>query len=148
MRTFLETNGDITLTVIRVVLGTVMFAHGAQKLLGWFGGYGFKGTMGYLTGQVGLPSVVALLVIGIEFFGGLALVGGLGVRVVTVGVVAVMIGAVITAHLPNGFFMNWGGSQKGEGYEYHLIVLAASAALILRGGGKWSLDTLLVENFL
>ena len=143
MNQILETANDPAFTIIRLVVGAMIFAHGAQKLVGWFGGYGFQGTMGYLTGTAGLPYVVALLVVLIEFFGGIGLVVGLGVRVAALGVIAVMIGAAVTQHRQHGFFMNWDGNQKGEGYEFHIVVVAAAAALVIRGGGAWALDTML-----
>ena len=146
MNQIFETVNDPAFLILRVVVGGMIFAHGAHKLLGWFGGYGFKGTMGFLTGTAKLPYVIALLVIVIEFFGGLGLIVGLGVRVAAAGVIAVMIGAAITAHRSHGFFMNWSGAQKGEGYEFHLIVIAAATALLLRGGGAWALDSLITAN--
>jgi putative oxidoreductase len=139
-RRVLATEGDWGATVARVALGAVMLPHGAQKLLGWFGGYGFQGTMGFLTTQVGLPYPIALLVILIESIGALALVLGLAGRVVAAGVAAVMIGAVATVHLHNGFFMNWAGTQKGEGFEYHILAIALALVVILRGSGAASAD--------
>lgn len=141
MNQIFTTVDDPVLTVLRLVVGGVIFAHGAQKLLGWFGGYGFKGTMGFLTGTMKLPYVIGVLVILIEFFGALGLIFGLGVRPAALGIIVVMIGAVVTSHLPHGFFMNWGGNQKGEGYELHLLVIGISAALLVRGGGAWALDS-------
>ena len=134
------TRASITPTVLRMVLGLVMFPHGAQKLLGWFGGYGFDGTMGFLTGQAGLPSLVAFLVIMIEFFGSLALIAGAFSRVAALGIIAVMVGAVATVHLPNGFFMNWTGAQAGEGFEYHLLAIGIAIAVIISGSGLFSID--------
>jgi putative oxidoreductase len=140
LRRVLATDGDWGATVARVALGAVMLPHGAQKLLGWFGGYGFQGTMGFLTTQAGLPYPIALLVILIESFGALALVLGLAGRVMAAGVVAVMVGAIATVHLANGFFMNWAGTQKGEGFEYHILALALALVVILRGSGAASVD--------
>jgi putative oxidoreductase len=125
--------------MLRVVLGVVFFAHGAQKLLGWFGGYGFHGTMGMFE-HMGMPAPVALLIICTEFFGGLGLIVGLLTRIAALGIGAEMIGAIFLVHLPNGFFMNWAGTQKGEGFEYHLLTIATAAALLLRGSGAFSLD--------
>ena len=125
----------------RLVLAAVMFPHGAQKLFGWFGGYGFDGTMGYLTSSVGLPSPLALLVILAESFGAIALAAGAFSRVTAFGIAAVMVGAVLTGHLSHGFFMNWSGTSAGEGFEYHLLALALSLPLIVKGGGAWSLDS-------
>lgn len=140
IKRLLSTRDDATATVLRLTLGGVMFAHGAQKLLGWFGGYGFEGTMGFLTGSIGLPAVVAALVILVEFFGGLALLVGFAGRIMAGGVAAIMLGAIVTVHAQHGFFMNWSGSQPGEGFEYHLLALAMAAALILKGSGALSVD--------
>jgi len=135
-----RTDGDVAPLLLRVTLGAVMFPHGAQKLLGWFGGYGFEGTMGFLTGSAGLPWIVALLVIVAESFGSLALVTGFLGRAAAFGVGAVMTGAILTVHLPNGFFMNWSGQQAGEGFEFHLLVLGMVAALLVKGSGALSID--------
>ena len=145
LRRVLATEGDGGATVARVALGAVMLPHGAQKLLGWFGGYGFQGTMGFLTTQVGLPYPIAVLVILIESIGSLALVLGLAGRVMAAGVAAVMVGAVVTTHLPNGFFMNWAGTQKGEGFEYHLLATALALIVMLRGSGAASVDRALSD---
>jgi putative oxidoreductase len=139
LKRLMGTSNDVSLTILRVVLGTVLFAHGAQKMLGWFGGYGFHGTMGFFT-QMGTPAPVALLIICTEFFGGLGLIVGLLSRIAALGIAGLMIGAIFMVHLPNGFFMNWAGNQKGEGIEYHLLVLAMAAALLLHGAGAFSLD--------
>jgi len=138
-----RTDADRGALIARVALGGVMLPHGAQKLLGWFGGYGFTGTMGFLTHDAGLPWIVALTVILAESFGALALVLGLFGRVGALGVSAVMIGAVATVHLPNGFFMNWFGNQKGEGFEYHLLALGLAAVVLVRGSGALSVDRVL-----
>jgi putative oxidoreductase len=133
------TSSDVSLTILRLVLGVVFFAHGAQKMLGWFGGYGFQGTMGFFE-HMGMPAPVALLIICTEFFGGLGLIVGLLTRIAALGIGVEMIGAVFMVHLQNGFFMNWYGTQKGEGFEYHLLAIAVAAALLLRGSGAFSLD--------
>lgn len=130
--------------MLRLVLGVVFFAHGAQKLLGWFGGYGFHGTMGFFE-HLGMPAPVAFLIICTEFFGGLGLIVGLLTRIAALGIGVEMIGAIFMVHLPNGFFMNWYGTQKGEGFEYHLLAIAIAAALLLRGAGKFSVDHALSE---
>ena len=140
VRAITATTAEITPAVLRLVLGLVMFPHGAQKLLGWFGGYGFSGTMGFLTQQAGLPTPIALLVIVIEFFGSLALILGAFSRAAALGVIAVMVGAVMTVHLPNGFFMNWSGAQPGEGFEYHLLAIAIALAIVIKGSGAFSID--------
>ena len=127
---------------LRVALGVMMFPHGAQKLLGWFGGYGFNGTMGYFTGTVGTPWVVGLLVILGEFFGSLMLIAGFGTRFAAASLVVIMLGAAWQLR-GNGFFMNWFGNQKGEGVELFILAVGLGLALVALGGGKWSLDALL-----
>lgn len=135
----LSTSNDVTLTILRLVLGVVFFAHGAQKMLGWFGGYGFHATMGFFT-HGGMPAPLAFLVICTEFFGGLGLMVGLLTRVAALGIAGLMVGAIFMVHLQNGFFMNWMGTQKGEGIEYHLLAIAIAATLLLRGAGAFSAD--------
>jgi len=136
----LATDASIAPVILRVVLAVAMFPHGAQKVLGWFGGYGFSGTMGFLTGQIGMPWIAAFAVVMLEFFGPLLLLVGLGSRVIGASFAAIMVGAVATVHLSHGFFMNWSGQQQGEGFEYHLLVIGMGLALALTGGGRWSLD--------
>jgi len=138
-RKLLTTSNNWTLTLMRLVLGVVFFAHGAQKMLGWFGGYGFSGTMGYFT-HSGIPAPLAFLAIAAEFFGGIGLVIGLLSRVAAFGIVVNMLVAVLTVHLPFGLFMNWFGAQKGEGIEYHLLAIALGIAILVMGGGAASID--------
>ena len=142
-RKLIATDNDIATTILRLALGVIFFAHGAQKMLGWFGGYGFTGTMGFFTGVLHIPAVFAFLAIAAEFFGGLGLILGLLTRVASFGIFCNMIVAVAMIHHNFGFFMNWTGTQKGEGYEYHLLLVAASAFLIIRGAGAASVDRLL-----
>jgi putative oxidoreductase len=143
VRALLRTEDGVAPLIARLALGLVMLPHGLQKVFGWFGGYGFEGTMGFLTGQVGLPWVVAFLVILIESLGAVALIVGALGRLAALGMVALMAGAVATTHLANGFFMNWTGQQAGEGFEYHLLVIALAAVVMVAGSGKASLDRLL-----
>jgi putative oxidoreductase len=143
IRKLTATSNDIATTFLRLVLGVIFFAHGAQKMLGWFGGYGFTGTMGFFTGMLHIPAVFAFLAIAAEFFGGLGLVFGLFTRVAAFGIFCNMLVAVAMVHHQFGFFMNWTGAQKGEGYEYHLVLLAASVVLMIRGAGAASVDRLL-----
>ena len=140
LKRLFHTPDDIAFTVLRLVLGVVFFVHGSQKMLGWFGGYGFKGTMGFFTQTAHIPAVFAFLAIAAEFFGGLGLIVGLLSRIAAFGITVNMLVAIFTVHLANGFFMNWTGQQKGEGYEYHLLVLAMTVALMIRGAGAFSLD--------
>lgn len=136
------TGDTFAATALRLALGIMILPHGLQKTLGWFGGYGFKGTMGYLTGTVGAPWVFALLAILAESVGGLMLIAGFGTRVAALGVGGVMIVAA-AQHRANGFFMNWYGAQKGEGIEFHLLALGIVVALLILGGGKFSVDSLI-----
>jgi putative oxidoreductase len=145
-RKFFGTGSDLTPVFQRLALALVIFPHGAQKVLGWFGGYGFDGTLAYFTGQ-GLPAPVVLLVFAAEFLGPLGLVTGFLTRLSALGIGLVMLGATLTVHLPNGFFMNWMGAQAGEGFEYHLLALALAIPLVVNGAGRWSLDGLLAKRF-
>jgi putative oxidoreductase len=142
-RKVIATDNDIAVTILRLVLGVVFFAHGAQKMLGWFGGYGFSGTMGYFTGLLHIPTPFAFLAIAAEFFGGLGLIFGLLTRVAAFGISCNMLVAVTMIHHQFGFFVNWTGMQKGEGYEFHLLALAITAFLMIRGAGAASVDRLL-----
>jgi putative oxidoreductase len=143
VRKLITTDNDFAITVVRTVAGIVFFAHGAQKMLGWFGGYGFSGTMGFFTGMMHIPAPFAFLAISAEFFGGLGLIFGLLTRVAAFGIFCNMVVAVAVVHHHFGFFANWTGAQKGEGYEYHLLALAIMVLLMIRGGGAASLDRLL-----
>jgi putative oxidoreductase len=127
--------------VARLALALLILPHGAQHALGWFGGYGFSGTLGWMTGALGLPAPLAALAIVTELLAPLALVVGAGSRLAALGVAGIMLGAIST-HLPNGFFMNWFGAlpSGSEGFEYHLVVLALCAVVVLQGGGAFSVD--------
>ena len=146
MRQLFQTDDSWTGLILRLTLGLVMFPHGAQKLLGWYGGFGFTGTMGIFTETMHLPWIVALLVIVGEFFGSLGLIAGLLTRFTAVSFMVIMLGAIITVHLQNGFFMNWSGKQLGEGYEYHLLVIGIGLALLVTGAGMWSVDKVIAER--
>ena len=140
--TLLATRDDVTLTFARLALGAVMFAHGAQKALGWFGGYGVSGTMGFFTQQMHIPALFAFLAIAAEFAGSLALLGGLTTRIAALGILTNMIVAVLTTHASVGFFMNWYGQYPAghEGFEYHILAAGLALILIVRGGGAFSID--------
>jgi len=140
MKKLFQTDDDLSGLILRVVLGVVMLPHGAQKLLGWFGGYGFSATMAMFTDKMHIPAALAFLVIIGESLGSLGLIAGFLTRVGAFGILCNMIGAVLLVHWPNGFFMNWFGKQAGEGFEYHLLAIAISVVLLIIGGGKWSLD--------
>ena len=143
IRKLIATDNDGATTILRFVVGAIFFAHGAQKMLGWFGGYGFTGTMGFFTGVMHIPAFLAFLAIAAEFFGGLGLIFGLLTRIAAFGIFTNMLVAIVMVHSQFGLFMNWTGAQKGEGYEYHLLVLAITAFLMIRGAGAASLDRLL-----
>lgn len=140
MKTLFQTDEAWSSLILRVTLGLVMLPHGAQKLLGWFGGGGFAGTMGFFTEQMHVPAVIAFLVIIGESFGSLGLILGFLTRFTAASLSLIMIGAIAMVHWPNGFFMNWFGKQAGEGFEYHLLVIGMSLALLIAGAGKWSVD--------
>jgi putative oxidoreductase len=140
VRKLFATDDDMATALLRLVLGVVFFAHGAQKMLGWFGGFGFSGTMGFFTGTMHILAPFAFLAIAAEFFGGLGLILGFVTRIAAFGIAVNMLVAIATVHSGFGFFMNWNGTQKGEGFEYHLLVLAMTAFLMIRGAGAFSID--------
>jgi len=140
MKTFFQTEERWAPVILRVMLALVIFPHGAQKVLGWYGGHGFEGTMGFFTQQMGLPWVIAFLVIMGEFLGPLALAAGFLTRFTAASLGVIMVGAIATVHWPHGFFMNWFGQQAGEGFEYHLLVIGMGLSLLITGAGKWSVD--------
>ena len=146
MKYLFQTNDNFSYWIPRIILGLVILPHGAQKLLGWFGGFGFTNTMTYFTQTAGLPWIIAFLVIMGESFGALGLIFGFLTRLSAFGLICIMLGAIITVHSPNGFFMNWFGKQAGEGFEYHLLVIGICIPLLIGGGGRYSVDGLLVNN--
>src|SRR4249920_706530 len=137
-----ETDSSVVGLILRITLAVVMFPHGAQKVFGWFGGHGFRGTMKFFTSS-GIPAILALLAIAAEFLGPLGLAVGLLTRVAALGIACVMLIAIVIVHWQHRFFMNWDGNQKGEGFEYHLLVLGIAISLIIAGAGSWSLDAAL-----
>jgi len=142
-----DTGNDWTGLMIRLTIGLILFPHGAQKMLGLFGGYGFGGTMAYFTDTLHLPGIIGFLIIIIEFAGSLALIAGFGTRIWATLTIILMIGIIITTNLQNGFFMNWSGNQKGEGFEYHLLIIGLCIATLISGSGKYSVDrTLAAAN--
>src|ERR1700676_907943 len=134
-RKLFATDENTATAIIRLVLGVVFFAHGAQKMLGWFGGYGFSGTMGFFSRTMHIPAPLAFLAVAAEFFGGMGLILGFLTRIAAFGIAVNMVVAIATVHSGFGFFMNWSGAQKGEGFEYHVLVLAMTVFLIIRGAG-------------
>jgi putative oxidoreductase len=145
LRKLISTDNDSATAVLRFVLGVIFFAHGAQKMLGWFGGYGFSGTMGFFTDVMHIPVLFAFLALTAEFFGGLGLILGFLTRIAALGIFFNMVVAIAMVHYRFGFFMNWTGAQKGEGFEYHLLVLAITAFLMIRGAGAVSIDRVLAS---
>ncbi len=139
LQTFFNTDQNVAALVLRLMLALVILPHGAQKVLGWFGGHGWKGTWGFFKG-LGLPSIAILLVFAAEFLGPLGLITGFLTRLAALGIALTMLGAIWIAHRKVGFFMNWSGQQKGEGYEFHLLAIAMAAALIVLGAGPLSID--------
>ncbi|HLK66572.1 MAG TPA: DoxX family protein [Bryobacteraceae bacterium] len=140
VRKLFQTDDSMATTILRLVLGLIFAAHGAQKMLGWFGGAGFSHTMGFFTNGMHIPAPFAFLAIAAEFFGGFGLLLGFLTRVAAFGITVNMLVAIGMVHGAVGFFMNWSGTQKGEGFEYHLLVLAMTIFLMIRGAGALSVD--------
>jgi putative oxidoreductase len=140
-----STDPDWTITAIRVTLGVVFFAHGAQKMLGWFGGHGLKETLRTMHEFLHLPVPLAFLAVTSEFLGGVGLIVGLLSRVAAIGICITMLAAVVMVHGRNGLFMNWLGDRKGHGFEYHLLAIAMAIAIVVQGSGAASLDRLLLS---
>jgi putative oxidoreductase len=138
-----STEPDWTLTTIRVILGAVFFAHGAQKMLGWFGGHGLKETLRAMHQFLRLPVPLAFLAVATEFFGGVGLIVGLLSRVAAIGICITMLAAIVMVHGRNGLFLDWFGDRKGHGFEYHLLAIALAVAIVVRGSGAASLDRIL-----
>ncbi len=126
--------------ILRATLSIVLFPHGAQLLFGWFNGFGFSASMEYFTQTEALPWLVGLAVILLQFFGALFIFAGLFTRAVSAGLLGLFIGMVVTSHWQHGFFMNWLGTQKGEGYEFHVLAIGLSLALLVFGPGKYAAD--------
>lgn len=131
---------------IRITLGVVVFPHGAQKLFGWFGGYGFSGTMEFFTDTMGLPWLIGFLVILLESIGAIALIAGFATRIMAVSYLLLALGIVFTSSIQHGFFMNWFGNQQGEGYEYFILWIGMAISLIVIGAGKYSVDGTFVSK--
>jgi putative oxidoreductase len=148
IRQLFATDDSIATSILRLMLGLVFFAHGAQKMLGWFGGFGFTGTMHFFTGMMHIPAPLAFLAISAEFFGGIGLIFGFLTRIAAFGIGVNMLVAITTVHHAFGFFMNWTGTQKGEGFEFHLLVLAIVAFLVIRGAGAFSVDRVVSTSVL
>jgi len=146
LQLLLRTDDSAAPLLARLALGLVMFPHGAQKVLGWFGGYGFDATMGFFTGTLHIPAFLAFLAILAEFGGSLGLILGFLSRLSAFGIAVTMGVAIFMAHAGNGFFMNWSGTQKGEGFEYHLLAIGLALVVLIHGAGKASIDGLLAKR--
>lgn len=142
-----STSGDIIPLILRITAFVVIFPHGAQKLLGWFGGYGFKGTYGFFTGTMKFPGILAVLIILGESFGSALILVGFLTKFAAASIAIIMIGAAFLAHRQNGFFINWNGNQKGEGYEFHILATGLLIALVVGGAGVYSIDFNLIGKF-
>ncbi|HYR21218.1 MAG TPA: DoxX family protein [Myxococcales bacterium] len=145
LRKFLSTDNDPAALVMRLALGLVFFAHGGQKVLGWWGGYGASATIQGFA-KMGLPPVVTVLIMAAELGGGILLILGFLTRLAALGIGCVMAGALFLVHAKVGFFMNWAGTQKGEGFEYHILALGLAIALLIKGGGALSVDRALARE--
>ena len=139
MRNILATEDNIAYFLARLFLGIVILPHGLQKTLGMFGGYGLTGTVDFFT-SMGMPLIVAYLIIIGESLGSLGLIVGFLGRVGALGIALIMLGAILMVHVKNGFFMNWSGNQQGEGFEFHLLAIGLALIVLIKGSGKWSID--------
>jgi putative oxidoreductase len=145
LKKLVATPNDPLLTALRLTLGIIFLAHGAQKTLGLFGGYGFSGTMHFFTNVMHIPAPLAFVAIMAEFAGGIALILGLASRLAALSIAVTMVVAIVMVNAQNGLFMNWFGTQKGEGIEYHLLAIAVALPIIVRGSGALSIDRLLAN---
>ena len=139
------TTDSVSLLVLRVALGIVILPHGLQKVFGWFGGWGLEGTLGWFA-SIGIPAFLGILAIAADFAGALALIAGATARLAAFGIGVNMVVAALVVHRANGFFMNWGGNQAGEGFEFHILAAAMALVLVLGGAGRWSLDRVLASR--
>jgi putative oxidoreductase len=146
-RRLVQTPDYHSLTLLRLGLGAIFFAHGAQKMLGLFGGYGYAATMNMFTQQLGIPEALALLAMLAEFLGGIGLILGLFGRIAAFGIFIDMLIAMSLVHLRNGFFMNWTGTQQGEGFEFHILAICAAVTIMSLGAGAWSFDRLIEGSY-
>jgi len=130
--------------LVRLGLGIVFFAHGSQKVLGWFGGPGLPGTVGYMKQSLGVPAPLAALAALTEFLAGCGLLVGFLARPAAVGIIAVMLVAIAKVHGKHGFFINFSNTPgKGHGYEFNLVLLAMALSIVIGGAGALSIDRLI-----
>lgn len=133
-----------SLFIVRVALGIIFFAHGAQKVFGWFGGPGLRGLITYFRQALGVPPPLTVLAAFTELLGGLAMIVGLLARPAAVGLIIVMLVAIATVHWKNGFFLNWSLEPgKGHGFEMNLALIAMALAVLVGGAGAFSVDRLI-----
>ena len=144
----LTTQASWLQTLVRLTAGGVLLPHGAQHFLGWFGGFGFTGTLTWMTDSQGFPAPLAAAGILLEFFGPLALVAGIATRPIALAL-AVFMTVAASTHVANGFFMNWVGAQPAgiEGFEYHILAVVLCLVAAVRGGGAGSVDRALTTRF-
>lgn len=142
----IRTRADVSALVLRLALAVVFFPHGAQKVFGWFGGQGLNATLQGFSHGMGLPLALVWLVMAAELLGAIGLFLGFLGRIAAFGIFCDMIGAIWLVHAKNGFFMNWAGNKPGEGFEFHILVLAIALALMIKGSGLWSVDRALTRE--
>lgn len=145
LRAIFRTDDDASALVARLALGIVILPHGLQKLLGMFGGAGFTATIDYFVSS-GLPAFLAVLIIIGEALGSLGLILGFLSRVAALGITIIMLGAILTVHIKFGFFMNWTGTQAGEGFEFHILAIGLALVVLIKGGGLWSVDASITKS--
>ncbi len=146
IQTLLTSQSNLGFSIARLILGLVLFPHGAQKMLGLFGGFGFSGTMEFFSQQMGLPPIVGFSVIAIEFFGSISLILGLLSRCWAIAIIGLFMGIIFTSQLQNGFFMNWFGNQEGEGYEYSILIIGLALSILINGSGGYALDNIIIKS--
>jgi len=146
IESLIGTDTDWVVGIIRIVLGIIFFGHGAQKMLGWYGGPGLASSMRTFTEHLHLPSTLAFLVIAGELFSGIGLIVGLFSRIAALVIALTMVGAIATVHFRFGLFLNWFGTQKGHGIEYHLLAIALALVVVVKGAGALSVDRLVYEH--
>jgi putative oxidoreductase len=142
-----RTSEDIGAFIIRITLGVVIFPHGAQKLLGWFDGGGFMGTIESFKNNFDVHPVLTVLVILAESVGSLLLILGIGGRFMAFSIGAVMAGAIALVHWQHGFFIDWRLTGQGHGIEFHVLALGMAAMILIKGSGLWSVDSLLTKKW-
>ena len=144
LETLVQTRDTLALLPIRLALGAIFIGHGGQKLFGWFGGYGPKGTIGYFQQALGVPPALTVLAMLAEFFGGLGVLLGFLTRPAAAGIIVVMLVALAKVHWDHGFFLNWElKPERGHGIEMNLALIGMALTLLVAGAGAFSVDRLL-----